>query len=82
MNDEITKLRGRLAVAQELAETIKLGIAVDIDEIRNLADRYENPEELKADRLALAAARLDDQVKRLRKVKAEIDNLLRDLGQI
>jgi hypothetical protein len=82
MSDEVTKLRGRLAVAQELAETIDLGIAIDIDEIRNLADKYEERADLKSDRILIAAQRLDGQVKKLRSVKTEIESLLRDLGKI
>jgi hypothetical protein len=82
MSDEITKLRGRLAVAQELAEAISLGISVDIDEIRSLADKYEHPVDLKSDRILVAAKRLDDQVKRLRTVQLEIASLLKDLGRI
>jgi hypothetical protein len=82
MSDEITRLRGRLAASQELAETIDLGIAVDIDEIRNLADKYEERAELKSDRILLAAKRLDEQVRKLRIVKKEIESLLRDLGRV
>ena len=82
MSDEITILRGRLAVAQELAETIDMGIKIDLEELRDLADKYADSVNLKSDRIVHVSKRIDDQVRKLRIVRAEIESLLKDLGRV
>lgn len=82
MSEELLKLRGRLAAAQELAETIAMGVSIDLEELRDLADKYLDPIDIKGDRIAAVAKRLDDQIKKLRTVRSEIASLLHDLGRV
>jgi hypothetical protein len=82
MSDEILKMRGRLAATQELAETIAMGVSIDLEELRDMADKYADPIDLKTDRISIISKRLDDQVKKLRTVRTEIASLLHDLGRV
>lgn len=78
---EIMALRGRLAVSEKTAHTLSIGIDTDIDELRMLADKFEIKTELKTDRLAHVAARIHDQVMRLRQVNDFIASIKKELGE-
>ncbi len=78
---EVMQLRGRLATAQELTRTLEIGLDTDICELRTLADKYEEKTDLRAERIVVIAHRIEDQVKGLRKLKQQINDLKKDLGE-
>ncbi|MCL2268593.1 MAG: hypothetical protein FWC23_05340 [Chitinispirillia bacterium] len=81
MNSEIAVLRGRLAVAVELAGATETGINCDIAIIRAGADKYVDKAELKSDQILAAAVRIKESVAKLRELKALITSIKIDLGE-
>jgi len=81
MTGEIARLRGLLAVNEKLLETYSAGIDGDMDELRSLADKYENKADLKSVRIVVVAGRIHDQVENYRKVAEIIKRVKRDLGE-
>jgi hypothetical protein len=78
---ELMNLRGRLAVAEQAIQLLEVGIDTDIDELRSIADKYEDKHLLRVDRIALIATRLKDQVEKLRKLREQSLAIKKDLGQ-
>ena len=76
---ETMQLRGRLASAEQTLNL--LGVGIDIDEIRSLADKYEDKTDLKTDRILLVADRLNAQTTRYKKLTAQIKEIKKDLGE-
>lgn len=78
---ETMQLRGRLASAEQTLNLLGVGIDTDIDEIRSLADKYEDKTDLKTDRILLVADRLNAQTTRYKKLTAQIKEIKKDLGE-
>ncbi|HEX2957727.1 MAG TPA: hypothetical protein VHO70_12905 [Chitinispirillaceae bacterium] len=78
---EIMQLRGRLATAEQTLSLLDVGIDTDIDEIRSLADKFEEKCDLKTNRIQLIAGRLHSQVEQYKKLTAQIKQLKSDLGE-
>ncbi len=80
-NQEIMRLRGRLAQAESLMRPLENGINVDIDSARVLLDKYEPKERLKGDELVFIAERIRDQVDRYKELQRTIAAIKEDLGE-
>ena len=77
---DITNLRERLAVAKKAVETLTMGINVYIDELRSLADKYEDKTKLKSARIVEVAMRIHEQKTKLVELNDQILSIKSDLG--
>ena len=81
MNNEIAALRGRLAANEKVMEAVGLSIDCTIEELRVLADKYEDKRCLETDKIFVLAKRLDGDVKHYRELSGQCDRLRKDLGE-
>jgi len=81
MSNETTLLRGRLADNEKVAEAVSLSIDCTIDEIRALADKYEDKSDLETDKILVLAKRLDGDGKHYRELTRIIKQIRKDLGE-
>ena len=81
MNTETAALRGRLASSEKVIEAVALSMDCTIDEIRCLADKYEDKRCLETDKIFVLAKRLDGDVKHYRELSGQCDRLRKDLGE-
>jgi hypothetical protein len=81
MNNEIAALRGRLAASEKIQEAVSLSIDCTIDELRSLADKYEDKACLETDKIFVLAKRLDGDAKHYRELAGLISRIRKDLGE-
>jgi len=81
MSNETTVLRGRLADNEKVKEAVSLSIDCTIDELRSLADKYEDKCSLESDKIFVLAKRLDGDVKHYRELTRINKQLRKDLGE-
>jgi len=81
MNNEIAALHGRLAANEKVLEAVGLSIDCTIEELRCLADKYEDKCGLQSDKIFVLAKRLDGDVKHYRELSGQCDRLRKDLGE-
>ena len=79
-NPEILQLRGRLAAAKEMAETLKIGIEIDRSAARVVLDPFLEPQRLEVDELEIVTKRLVDQVRKYREQLALVGKVSAALG--
>ena len=78
---ESLALRGRLAVNEKAIHALTCGIDTDIEELRTLADKFEEKIELKTDRMVLVTDRLNTQVIKLREITNQSAAIKKELGE-
>jgi len=81
MSNEIDVLRGRLAANEKTMEGVSLSIDCTIDELRCLADKYEDKSALENDKIFVLAKRLDYDVRQYRELTGINNRLRKDLGE-
>jgi hypothetical protein len=81
MSNEVAALRGRLAASEKVKEAVALSMDCTIDEIRCLADKYEDKNCLESDKIFILAKRLDGDAKHYRELAGLINRLRKDLGE-
>lgn len=80
MNQEITMLRGRLAVIEETITTLESGIDVDITDIRLMCDRNIPKSELNHSRIKTVSDRLCVEIAKYHELAAKKVQIKEDLG--
>jgi hypothetical protein len=81
MNSDIAALRGRLASNEKVMEAVSLSIDCTLDELRCLADRYEDKARLESDKIIVLAKRLDGDVRHYRELTTQCNRIRKDLGE-
>jgi ubiquinone biosynthesis protein UbiJ len=81
MSGEIDAIRGRLASSEKVIEAVALSMDCTIDEIRCLADKYEDKAALESGKILVLAKRLDGDAKHYRELSGLISRLKKDLGE-
>jgi hypothetical protein len=80
MND-IQIMRERKSANEKLIFALSIGIDTDIAEVRTLLDKFEEKENLKENKILLAADKIATQVKKLRELKNINRKITEELGE-